>query len=154
MGEVYFYHLTDTPLERTLPQLLVRALAQGWQVEVRGADAARMDRLDQALWLGPEDGFLPHGLAGGPHDPAQPVLLTLQPADPARDCLMALDSAPVAVAEAQRAVRTCILFDGNDEPARAAARAQWRALTEAGLGAKYWAQEGGGWVMKQERKGA
>ena len=31
------------------------------------------------------------------------------------------------------------------------ARGQWRGLTGAGVGAKYWAEEGGRWVMKAEK---
>ena len=152
MGEVYFYHLTDTPLERTLPPLLTRSLANGWRVELRGSDPHRMDLLDQALWLGPEEGFLPHGLQGGPHDALQPVLLTWTAAVGGIACLMAIDGAEVAAEEAAALARTCILFDGADEAAKARARDQWRALTGAGLGAKYWAQDGGGWVMKQEKQ--
>ncbi len=152
VGEVYFYHLTDTGLERTLQMLLTRALAQRWRVEVRGTQAARMDQLDQALWLGAEDGFLPHGRAGGAHDALQPVILTHDGAGVSGcTCLMAVDGADVAVPEAAAAARICILFDGQDEAAKARARDQWRALTGAGLGAKYWAQEDGGWVMKQEK---
>lgn len=75
MGAAYFYHLTQKPLEATLPMLLGKALGAGWRVAVRGTDAARMEWLDQKLWLGAEEGFLPHGLAGGAHDAAQPVLL-------------------------------------------------------------------------------
>jgi DNA polymerase-3 subunit chi len=44
-----------------------------------------------------------------------------------------------------------ILFDGSDTAAVAQARGQWRLLTGAGVGAKYWAQEGGRWVMKAEK---
>jgi len=151
MSDVIFYHLTDTPLERALPQLLARALAQGWRIELRGRDAARIDWLDRALWLGQDDGFVPHGVAGGPHDALQPVLLTQAPVTPPRDCLMTFDSADVAADEARLAARVCILFDGHDDAAKTAARAQWRALTNAGLGARYWAQQDGGWVMKHER---
>ena len=74
MGEVYFYHLTRAPLEATLPTLLGRARAAGWRVAVRGTDAARLDWLDEKLWL--DDGFLPHGRAGGEFDGDQPILLT------------------------------------------------------------------------------
>ena len=76
MGAAYFYHLTRRPLEATLPTLLEKARGAGWRIAVRGVDAARMDWLDQKLWLGPEEGFLPHGLAGGDHDAHQPILLT------------------------------------------------------------------------------
>ncbi len=79
MGEVWFYHLTEMRLEAVLPPLIARARGQGWRVEIRGRDAARMAALDAALWMGPEEGFMPHGMQGGPHDALQPVLLTTGP---------------------------------------------------------------------------
>jgi DNA polymerase-3 subunit chi len=152
VGAAYFYHLTRGPLERTLPMLLDRSLANGWRVVVRGTDPARMDWLDQKLWLGPEEQFMPHGLAGGPHDALQPVLLTCgseTPNDAA--CLMAVDGAEVAAEEVQRLERVCILFDGNDDAALQAARGQWKALTDAGCAAQYWSEESGRWEMKAEK---
>ncbi|HBM58164.1 DNA polymerase III subunit chi [Salipiger marinus] len=151
MGVAMFYHLTQRPLEATLPMLLDRALAAGWRVVVRGTDPARLDWLDEKLWLGPEDGFLPHGRAGGPHDALQPVLLTERgdlPNDPA--CLMAVDGAAVSAEEAGRMERTCILFDGNDTQALQAARGLWRSLTAAGCAAQYWSEESGSWKKKAE----
>ncbi|MCA1287535.1 DNA polymerase III subunit chi [Salipiger bermudensis] len=151
MGAAYFYHLTQRPLEATLPLLLEKSLAAGWRVAVRGTDPGRMDWLDQRLWMGPEDGFLPHGQAGGKHDALQPVLLTVQealPNDPA--CLMAVDGAQVAPEEVNRLERICILFDGHDGMALDAARGQWRALTGAGCKAQYWSEESGRWEKKAE----
>ena len=65
MGAAYFYHLTRAPLEAVLPMLLEKSVAAGWRVMVRGTDDDRMKWLDERLWLGRDDGFLPHGLAGG-----------------------------------------------------------------------------------------
>lgn len=152
MGSVFFYHLTQSGVETTLATLAERALAQGWRVAVRARDPARLNWLDQHLWLGPDDGFLPHGLAGGPHDALQPVLLTTGAAE-GRACLIALDSAEVAPAEVEAAERVCILFDGKDETAVEAARDQWRQLTEAGLAAQYWSEETGRWQKKAEKAG-
>lgn len=149
MGDVFFYHLTERPLEAVLPPLLSRAVGQGWRVELRGRDAARMAALDLALWRG--EGFLPHGLAGGPHDGLQPVLLTHAPAGPGFACVMAVDGAGLAPGEMAQVARGCILFDGTDPAAVEAARGQWRTLTGAGVGAKYWAEAGGRWEMKMER---
>ncbi|MCI5111138.1 MAG: DNA polymerase III subunit chi [Marivita sp.] len=151
MGAAYFYHLTQKPLEATLPMLLGKALGAGWRVAVRGTDAARMDWLDQRLWLGPEEGFLPHGLAGGPHDAAQPVLLTVAH-EAANDpqCLMSVDGAEVAPDEVNRLERVCILFDGNDPAAVEVARGQWRSLTGSGCSAQYWSEESGRWEKKAE----
>lgn len=149
MGDVLFYHLTQSGAAETLRALLPRALERGWQVELRCPDAAQAQALDGALWLGPEDGFLPHGIAGGAHDADQPVLITTAPAAP-RPCLMTTGGAAVTAEEARMAERLCILFDGHDQAAVAQARDQWRALTGAGLTAQYWAQEGGRWHKKAE----
>ena len=147
MGEVYFYHLTRRPLEATLGLLIARAREAGWRVAVRGRDAARMEWLDEKLWLvGPEDGFAPHGLATQPHAALQPVLLTVD-GESGNDphCLMSVDGAAVEAAEANRLARVCVLFDGADGAALEVARGQWKALTAAGCSAQYWSEESGRW---------
>ena len=150
MGEAYFYHLIRQPLEAALPALLEKALGAGWRVVVRGPDAAQIEWLDRKLWLTPEEGFLPHGVAGGAHDADQPVLLTTDtapaPNDPA--CLMALSGAEVSVEEAQTLARVCVLFDGGDPAAVERARAQWKALTGGGVAAQDWSDESGKWERR------
>ncbi len=148
MGAAYFYHLTDKPLEATLPVLLGKALEAGWRVEVRGRDGTALDRLDRQLWLG--DGFLPHGIAGGPNDAEQPVLLTTGAGGNEATCVMTVDGADVSAEEVAALERVCILFNAADGAAVETARDQWRALTEAGAAAQYWAEEGGRWVKKAE----
>ena len=76
MGAAYFYHLTRRSQRDTLLMLLGKSLENGWKVAVRGTDAGGLDALDAALWQGPDESFLPHGIAGGPHDADQPILLT------------------------------------------------------------------------------
>ena len=151
MGAAYFYHLTRRPLEATLPMLLDKALAAGWRVAVRGPDAARLAWLDEKLWLGPEDGFLAHGLAGTPHEALQPVLLTTEthyPNDPA--CVMVIDGAAPLPEEVQAMDRVCVLFDGNDPEVLQAARGHWTSLKDAGCAAQYWSEETGRWEKKAE----
>ena len=150
MGAVFFYHLTRRPLEATLPMLLEKARAAGWRVLVRGTQDARLDWLDQKLWLGPEDGFLAHGRAGGPHDARQPILLGTGAASNQASCIMSVDGAELAPDEVEALERACILFDGNDEAAVAHARGQWKALTDAGCSAQYWSEESGRWEKKAE----
>ncbi|MHC9237827.1 DNA polymerase III subunit chi [Pseudooceanicola sp. 502str34] len=154
MGEAYFYHLTRQPLEEALPRLLTMALSREWRIAVRAQDGRRLDWLDQRLWMGRDEDFLPHGIAGGPHDALQPVLLTTgAPAnDPA--CLMAVDGAEVAAEEVRAMERVCILFDGMDEMAVDHARGQWKALTGAGCGAQYWSEESGKWEQKARKEAA
>lgn len=139
-------------------QLLPRAVGAGWRVELRGQDGARAKALDAALWRGPKDGFLAHGLAGGAHDALQPVLLTsaglsddaAQIIAQTIECVMAVDGAQITAEEAARLERSCILFDGHDAAAVEAARNQWRYLTGKKVSAQYWAQEGGRWEKKAE----
>lgn len=152
MGAAYFYHLTRRPLEVTLPVLLEKARAAGWRVAVRGRAMDELEALDHALWsAGPEDGFLPHGLAGGPHDADQPILLTTG-AEAANGavCVMVVHGASISPEEVTALERVCILFDGGDEAAVAQARDQWRTLTKAGCNAQYWSEESGRWEKKAE----
>lgn len=151
MGAAYFYHLTRTPVEVTLPMLLGKAQGVGWRVLVRGREQARMQRLDEKLWLGAEDGFLPHGLAGGPHEADQPILLSTAPERPnGAVCVMCIDGAEVAPDDVKTLERVCILFDGNDPAALDVARGQWKALTAAGCSAQYWSEDSGRWEKKAE----
>jgi DNA polymerase-3 subunit chi len=151
LGEVFFYHLTRAPLEVTLRALLEKSLGAGWRVAVRGRSDEMLDRLDAQLWLGPEDGFLPHGRAGGAHDAEQPVLLTTaRTAANGATCVLSVEGAEIGVEEAAALARAMILFDGHDPDAVQAARAQWKALTGAGAKAKYWSEETGRWQMKAE----
>ncbi|KAA2316911.1 DNA polymerase III subunit chi [Pseudooceanicola sediminis] len=153
MGEVYFYHLTHSSVDGALQNLLPRALGAGWRVAVRGQEAERLDWLDQKLWLGRDDDFLPHGQDKDPHPELQPILLTLGAASNAPDCLMSIDGAPLDVAEVESSKRSCILFDGSDEQAVAHARIQWKSLTGAGCAAVYWSEESGRWQKKAETAG-
>lgn len=150
MGVAYFYHLTRRPLEETLAMLLGKSLGAGWRVAVRGTDGARLAWLDERLWLGAEDGFLPHGLEGGEHDADQPVLLTTGAAANGAACVMSVDGAEVTAEEVAALDRVCVLFDGNDPTALQVARGQWKALKDAGASAQYWSEESGKWEKKAE----
>ena len=150
MGAVYFYHLTDTPLETTLPMLLAKARGAGWRVLVRSDDDALLERLDQTLWAGSVDDFLPHGMAGGNHDEDQPILLGKDVTASGFHCVMSVGGAAISATEVGLSERCCVLFDGHDEAALNTARGQWKTLTDAGCSAQYWAQDQGSWTKKAE----
>lgn len=151
MSSVFFYHLTESPLGDVLPVLISKARQAGWRICLRGRNPLMMQQLDQRLWTGDPNGFLPHGLAGGPHDADQPVLLTVDAGMPnGAQCLMSVDGADVDPGEVAGLERAMILFDGFDPDAVAHARTQWKAVTGAGVAAQYWAQEDGRWVKKAE----
>jgi DNA polymerase-3 subunit chi len=148
MSEAFFYHMTQAPLEVTLPTLLGKARTAGWRVVVRARSEDRLRWLDERLWVAPVDSFLPHGVAGGAQDADQPILLTTGGQSAA--CLVSVDGADVSPTEVTQAQRTMVLFDGNDDNAVETARNQWRTLTAAGIKAKYWSQETGRWALKAE----
>jgi DNA polymerase III subunit chi len=151
MGAAFFYHLTRHSLAETLVMLLGKSLDNQWKVAVRGVDQGGLAALDQALWRGPADSFLPHGLAGGAHDADQPVLLTTQAAAVnAPNCVMSVHGALVTAEEVAALDRVCILFDGEDEAAVAHARTQWKTLKDAGASAQYWSEDSGRWEKKAE----
>ena len=149
MAEVLFYHLTQTPLEKTLPDLLEKSLQRGWRVVVQSGSADRLEFLDNVLWSYRDDAFLPHGVAGEADAEMQPIYLTQTAETPNKaDVLMLVDGATMDVARVNDFARVCLLFDGNDATATDAARNDWKSVTTAKLPAKYWAQDGGRWVQK------
>ncbi|NNU80803.1 DNA polymerase III subunit chi [Halovulum dunhuangense] len=149
MGEVLFYHLTDTSLDQNLPRLLELSLGRGWKVVVRAGSDGRLAQIDEMLWTQGKDSFLPHGTAAMGHAALQPVFLTTGRDNPAgANILMLVAGARVDPAEAGDFDRVCLIFDGNDADALTAARADWVKVRDAGLSGTYHAQEGGTWVKK------
>jgi DNA polymerase-3 subunit chi len=144
MTEIGFYHLTRMDVAAALPALLARTLASGEKAVVICGSAERVASLDAALWVMPNPDWLPHGTAATPHPEWQPVYLTAAEENPAgAKFLFLVDGAQTARAETY--ARIFDLFDGNDEPALAAARARWTAAKAAGHGVAYWKQTLSGW---------
>ena len=151
MTVAVFYHLIHAGLEETVAMILTRATGQGWRVMLRAQEEGFLQHMDRALWQGPEDGFLPHGLAGGAHDALQPVLLGTGPIGNAAQGLMLLGGAGASEAEMAGLERVWVLFDGNDAGAVARAREAWVMFTGWGLGAQYWSDADGPWTKKSDK---
>ena len=147
MGAVKFYHVTQGTLEAAALALITRALDQGWRVMLRSPDRPRLERLDEALWLDPEDSFLPHGLEGGPQDADQPLLLGQGAAANGAQAVLLFPGMAVDPAEARGLERLWVMF-GEDEAQKAAARTEWRGVVAAGLVAEYWSDAGGRWALQ------
>ena len=151
MSEVYFYHLTRQRVDQALRPLLGKCLANGWRVLIRGRAEAEIRQLDDALWQGPAEEFLPHGLAGAAQEADQPVLLALEGQKAQHDCLICVGGSAVTADEVLASKRVCILFQDDNGLHMQTARSQWRSLTEAGLAAKYWSQAQGNWELQAEK---
>jgi DNA polymerase-3 subunit chi len=149
LTEVLFYHLQRQALEAVLPTLLQRSLERGWRALVRAASDERLSALDDHLWTFSDESFLPHGMDREPDAAEQPVVLTLAERNPnGAAVLFLVEGAPVPE-DAASYRRLVLLFDGNDEEAVAAARAQWKSVKAAGHDATYWQQDPRGrWEKK------
>ena len=138
---VDFYHLAVSPLERVLPSIAEKVVANGERLLVV-AEPDLLARLDEILWSYAKDSFLPHGRERGE---SQPVLLSAAP-DPVNG------AANIALAdgrwrdEALGFERTFYFFDNE---AREGAREAWRALKgRPEVEARYWKQDDHGkWVQ-------
>ena len=151
MSEVYFYHLTRQRVDQALRPLLGKCLANGWRVLIRGREEAEIRQLDDALWQGPAEEFLTHGLAGAAQEADQPVLLALEGHKEQHDCLICVGGSAVTADEVLASKRVCILFQDDNGLHMQTARSQWRSLTEAGIAAKYWSQAQGNWELQAEK---
>ena len=152
MAEVRFYHLTEVPLERALPVMLSRTLERDQRAVVRSGHVERLGFLNTQLWTNGDASFVPHGMDGDPEPSEHPIWLTTADVIPnGANALFLIDGASADPKEMSGLDLTAILFDGHDPVAVEGARAQWRAVTAAGLAAVYWAQTAaGGWEKKAE----
>jgi DNA polymerase-3 subunit chi len=147
LGEIGFYHLKTTPLERALPRLLERALKDGYRVLVMASSDERVEHLNQLLWTYDEASFLPHGSARDGQAERQPIFLTASAGNPNNATMLVLvDGAAGSGIENYQ--RVCDMFDGNDEAAVEEARQRWRAAKAAGHSLTYWEQTQSGWVKR------
>ncbi len=150
MTEIGFYHLTRTPLDRALPQIIEKAMAAGKRSLVRAGSDERISLLNSLLWTYDPDSFLPHGTAreGDPAD--HPILLaTSEENVNGAQVLILTDGVE---AENPAAFERCLeMFEGGDPSAVDVARSHWRLYKEKGFALTYWQQsEAGGWEKKAE----
>ena len=140
--EITFYHLTKWPVERALPKLLERALAQNHKVVVRVPNTDRLAALNQALWTYDPGSFLPHGDSGDGNAKQQPIYLTTGTEVP-NDATVLILTGDLDAHDIDRFARCVDIFDGNDE-AVSKARERWASRSTAGYSQTYWQQTSDG----------
>lgn len=139
--QVDFYHLTQLPLERALPQIAQKILESGGRLLIVADDEARRGQIDQLLWTYSPESFLPHGQAGGEDDSRQPVLIAGSP-DPANG---ARHIALIDGIWRDEALDFDRAFHFFDEERIREARAAWKGLAERdGIERRYWKQNDAG----------
>jgi DNA polymerase-3 subunit chi len=137
--DVWFYHLERTRLEQALPDLLEKTLAKGWRAVVRTTSPERVAHLDEWLWSYRDDSFLAHGREEDPFAARQPIIIALGQGNPNRaQALFLIDGAKTG--DLSGVERCILIFDGGDEQAVTAARAEWAEFKAAGHEVAYWRQ--------------
>lgn len=139
MSDINFYHLTVSPLERALPKLLERTLANGKRAVVLAASDERVAALNSELWTYDEKAWLPHGSAKDGCPDQQPIWLTPDIENP-NDASFLFLTDGCAHPEVAAFERVFELFDGRDDDAVQAARERWKSYREAGHDLAYWRQ--------------
>ena len=147
MAEIAFYHLSSTPLERSLPKLLERAWTQGYRIVVRAASPERVEQLSATLWTYDEAAFLPHGSTRDGNAAMQPIWLTHSIENPNGASMLVLVDG-IEAEDIGSYARCADLFDGNDAGAVEAARTRWRRARAEGHTLTYWQQTISGWERK------
>jgi len=148
MTAVRFYHLTRTPLDQALPQMLEKTLERGQRAVVRANSDVRVEALSARLWTFNDRSFLPHGSIKDGRAERQPIWLTAEDELPnGAEVLFLTDG---ALSQRVGDFDLCaILFDGGDDEAVAKARDQWKDFLAAGHEVSYWQQDDSGrWGQK------
>ena len=133
-----FYHLTRVPLEKALPGIAERVLANGERLMIVAEDEKLLTRIDALLWSYKPESFLPHGREG-----EQPILLKAD-----------VDGSPaqnIALIDGEwrdAALNFARAFYFFDTQTIDAARSAWRGLAERSeVERHYWKQDDAGkWV--------
>ena len=150
MTEILFYHLQRQPIERVLPQLLEKSLERGWRVVVQAASEERIAALDAPLWTWREDSFLPHATFRAPDARDQPVLLAIDDGNPNKANVRFLIDNAALPADCEAYDRVVVVFNGDEDDARAAARAAWTDCKSRGFEVTWWqADERGRWQRRE-----
>jgi DNA polymerase III subunit chi len=133
-----FYYLTRVPLEKALPSIAERVLANGERLVIVAEDDKILTRIDTLLWSYKPDSFLPHGRTGD-----QPILLTVDTEGAAAQNIAMIDGQ-----WRDAALNFARAFYFFDSQSIEGARGAWRGLADKGeVERHYWKQDDvGKWV--------
>lgn len=151
--DIWFYHLTRSPLEQALPKVLEKAYSAQLHTLILSTSEERMELLNREMWTYNEHSFLPHGTMAEAFVTEQPILISTNAVDVANrpnqaSLLVLVDQADAPSLEGYD--RVLYMFDGADAEAVSAARSRWKAYKDDGHTLAYWQQnERGGWDKKQ-----
>ena len=146
---VSFYHLSSSPLEKALPNLLEKLIASDKRAVMFFADETHMLEVDKSLWSFSTNRVIPHGNEQEDYKEKQPLYLTTKEENPNKaEILIVVDGSTPAYAS--QFERLLDVFDGNHDTIVKAARQRWKSYKEAEHELAYYQQDASG---KWEAKG-
>jgi DNA polymerase-3 subunit chi len=143
MTEVLFYHLERQPLDKVLPQLLMRSRERGWRVVVQAESEERVEALSTLLWTFTDDSFLAHGTVRDGSAELQPIWLTASDENPNGSAVRFFVGGTVPTAY-DGLTRAVLMIDGADAEAVEKMRAVWKQAVANGHQVSYWQQDDDG----------
>lgn len=151
MTDIRFYHMERSPLEKTLPALVSKALSQGHRILIKTPSPASAETLSAHLWTYDDKSFLPHGTAKDGNANLQPIFLTSADENPNNADVLILTGGAQSDKTADFKL-CCDLLDGRNPENVQAARTRWKAYKDEGFDVTYWQQGEKGWEEKTANK--
>jgi DNA polymerase III subunit chi len=149
MTEIRFYHMRRDTAEKTVPDLLGKALAHGHKVLLKLPDATRRGHYDDWLWRYRDDAFLPHAQDGDQNPQAHPIWLSTDN-DAPNGATMALAVEGAELPPVDQFKLVCLVFSSENESELARSRVLWKELKQQeSVALTYWQQQDNGTWEKQ-----
>lgn len=148
MTEVNFYHITQTPLEKCLPQLVTKIYNAGFKSLVIFKDQEILDIYNKLFWTAGRISFLPHASYDEAQSERQPVLLTIDDKN-LNNANLKLIVGAAKFDNDNLPEKLLFIFNGNDSEELKFARQQYVDLKKQNFKIKYYQQtDKNGWVLK------
>ncbi len=152
--QVSFYHLTRLSLEKSLPKLLEKVLAQGLRAVVVTETEGQTQVLNDVFWTYHPTSFLPHGTDKEGRASDQPIWITPKIENPNGAQILVLTTLQERE-NFEGFSRILYMFDGNQKEDLEKARVLWRAHKGKNHGLTYWQQDKEGkWVSQEQVQGS
>ena len=148
MTDISLYHLTATPLEKTLPKLMERMLDSKKRAVIVSSTPERVEELNHVLWTYSSITFLPHGTKKDGNPDEQEIWLTTEWENPNNAQILVLTDA-MESDYIEKFERCLDIFDGSDEKALEKAQTRIEKYVQKGHTLTYWYQDSAGkWETK------
>lgn len=146
--DIFFYHLTRSSLENTLPVLVERALDRFGRVTIQCLSKEQRDAIDNHLWVYADEAFIGHGTECDRYPNLQPIFLTTGHENPNDSKIRFLLEGAVCL-DINTYQRLVVIFDGRNDAQLDLVRAQWKQYKAENHNLTYWQQtEDRGWKKR------